>query len=87
MALFTWLLGGFIIGAIAQFLVKGHHGLGCVGTIGLGMLGSLVGGTTLNAIGGNGFDLAGSNFLGSIFGAVLVLVVARLIRKPPPQRF
>ena len=61
-------------------LVPGNPGLGCIGTIALGMIGSLVGGTTLNALTGDGFELAGSGFFGSVFGAVLVLVIARLFR-------
>ncbi|MGH1504555.1 MAG: GlsB/YeaQ/YmgE family stress response membrane protein [Acidimicrobiales bacterium] len=78
MGVLGWLLSGLIIGAIARFLVRGPHHLGCIGTIGLGMIGSLVGGTALNALGGNGLELSGSGFFGSVFGAVLVLVLARL---------
>lgn len=80
MGVLSWLIGGFIIGAIAQFLVKGPHNLGCIGTIALGMIGSLVGGTVLNALTDDGFELAGSGFFGSLFGAVIVLVGARLLR-------
>ncbi len=79
MGLLAWLLSGLLIGAVARLLVSGRHNLGCIGTIGLGMIGSLVGGTTLNALGGRGFEPSGSGFFGSVFGAVLVLVLARLL--------
>lgn len=86
MGLFAWLLGGLLVGAVARFLVRGPHNLGCIGTIGLGVIGSLVGGTALNALTGNGVELSGSGFFGSVFGAVLVLVLARLFRPRPQQR-
>ena len=80
MGVLSWLIGGFIIGLLARMVVPGNRGLGCIGTIGLGMIGSLVGGTVLNALTGDGFDLGGSGFFGSLFGAVLVLVAARIFR-------
>lgn len=93
MGLLSWMLAGLIVGAIARFLVRGPHALGCIGTIGLGILGSIVGGTVLSALNGDGFEVRGTNFLGSVFGAVLLLVLARLFgpgqrapqRRPPPH--
>ncbi len=76
----SWLIGGFIIGVLARMVVPGNRGLGCIGTIGLGMIGSLVGGTALNALTGDGFEPAGSGFFGSVFGAILILVLARVFR-------
>jgi uncharacterized membrane protein YeaQ/YmgE (transglycosylase-associated protein family) len=83
--LFSWLLTGLVVGMIARLLVRGRHALGCFGTIGLGMIGSLVGGTALNVLTGNGFDLAGSGFFGSVFGAVLLLVLVRIFGNSPQQ--
>lgn len=80
MGVLSWLVGGLIVGLLARMLVPGNPGLGCIGTIGLGMIGSLVGGTALNALTGDGFELAGSGFFGSVFGAVLILVLARVFR-------
>ena len=80
MGVLSWLLMGLVVGMLSRFLVKGPHRLGCVGTTGLGILGSLVGGTVLNSLTGDGFDLAASGFWGSLFGGVLILVVARLLR-------
>lgn len=91
MGVLSWLISGLIVGLLARMVVPGNRGLGCIGTIGLGMIGSLVGGTTLNALTGDGFELAGSGFFGSVFGAILVLVLARLFRgnssgRPANQR-
>ncbi len=86
MGLLSWMLAGLIVGAIARFLVRGPHPLGCFGTIGLGILGSIFGGTVLNVLSGNGLEVAPSGFLGSVFGAVLLLVLARTFgqRSLPP---
>lgn len=78
MVVLYWIVTGLIVGIVARFLVKGPHPLGCIGTIGLGILGSLVGGTILNVLSGDGMKMASSGFLGSVFGAVLLLVAARL---------
>ena len=90
MGILSWLLTGLIVGAIARMLVRGPHGLGCIGTSALGILGSVVGGTLFNALAGNGFELQSSGFLGAIAGAVLVLVIARIFGgggRRRPQRF
>ena len=79
MGLIGWLLTGLIVGIIARILVPGPQNLGCIGTIALGVLGSLVGGTVLNALAGNGLELQASGFLGAIIGAVLLLVLGRVL--------
>ncbi|MEZ5343547.1 MAG: GlsB/YeaQ/YmgE family stress response membrane protein [Acidimicrobiales bacterium] len=85
MGILLWLLTGLIVGVIAKTLVKGPQNLGCLGTSVLGGIGSLVGGTVLNVISGRGAEVAASGFLGSIFGAVILLVLARLFRSPTPR--
>ncbi len=89
MGLLSWLIGGLIVGAIARLLVRGPTNLGCLGTSVLGMLGSVMGGTIFSALAGNGFELQTSGFLGSIAGAVLLLVLARLFGggRRQPRRF
>ena len=79
MGILSWLLTGLIVGAIARVLVKGPHNLGCIGTSVLGILGSLVGGTLFNALAGNNFELHTSGFLGAIVGAVILLVIGRIV--------
>lgn len=86
MGVIAWLIGGLIIGAIARLLVKGRFNLGCIGTTGLGMLGSLIGGTVWNAFSGDGLTLSAGGFITSVFGAVLVLVLVRLLGRAPDQQ-
>lgn len=83
MGFLMWVLMGLIVGAIARTLVKGKSHLGCVGTWALGLIGSIVGGTTLNVIAGRGLEASTAGFFGSILGAVIVLVIARLLRPKP----
>lgn len=79
MGVLAWLLTGLIVGAIARLLVSGPHHFGCIGTAVLGILGSIVGGTLFNALAGNDFELRTSGFLGAVFGAVVLLVIGRLV--------
>ena len=69
-----WIIIGLIAGLIARMLVPGQDRLGILGTIALGMIGSVVGGflVTLVRTGHGRFSTAG--LLGSIVGAILVLV-------------
>lgn len=85
MGLLAWLLTGLIVGAIARLLVSGPHHLGCIGTSVLDILGSLVGGTLFNAFSGDGFELESSGFLGAVFGAVVLLVIGRLVGGRPER--
>lgn len=75
--LLVYLLVGLIIGMFARALVAGNHRLGCFGTAGLGILGSFVGGTLWSVLSGNGLRLSAAGFIGSVFGAVIVLVAAK----------
>jgi uncharacterized membrane protein YeaQ/YmgE (transglycosylase-associated protein family) len=79
MSIVGWIITGLIVGAIARLLVKGPHNLGCIGTAVLGILGSIVGGTLFNSLAGNGFELRTSGFLGAIVGAVILLVIGRIV--------
>ena len=70
-----WCVFGLIAGAIARLLVRGDQNLGCIGTSLLGIGGSVVGGLLGHVIFGGGdgqFEPAG--WIGSIIGAVLVLM-------------
>ena len=75
------ILIGLLAGAVARLVVPGRDPMGILGTILLGIVGSFVGGFIWNLIQyhrlePHKFHLAG--ILGSILGAILVLVVLRL---------
>ncbi|MEO6988504.1 MAG: GlsB/YeaQ/YmgE family stress response membrane protein [Aquihabitans sp.] len=78
--LITFLIVGFVAGLIARAVVSGPSPAGCVGTTALGMVGSLVGGFLGYVI----FDkdiakgaFQTSGLLGSIIGAIIVLLIYR----------
>lgn len=78
--LITVLLCGFVAGLIARALVSGPGPKGCIPTTLLGLAGSLVGGFLGYVLFGKdlnegAFQLSG--LLGSIVGAILVLLVYR----------
>jgi uncharacterized membrane protein YeaQ/YmgE (transglycosylase-associated protein family) len=75
------ILVGLLSGAVARLVVPGRDPMGILGTILLGIVGSFVGGFIWNLIqyhrlAPHKFHVAG--ILGSILGAILVLVVLRL---------
>jgi uncharacterized membrane protein YeaQ/YmgE (transglycosylase-associated protein family) len=72
---------GLIAGAVARLLVPGRDPIGLFGTILLGIVGSFVGGFIWNLIeyhrlAPNKFHTVG--ILGSILGAILVLILMRM---------
>ena len=68
---------GGVVGAIAKFLMPGGDPGGIFVTIVLGILGSLLGGFLFNSIGlGGGERYAG--WIGSVIGAIILLVIYRL---------
>lgn len=74
------LLLGLIAGAVARAVVPGDDPMGIGGTILLGIVGSFVGGFLANALfvdgDQEGFGPAG--IIGSILGAIVVLLVYRM---------
>ena len=75
------ILIGLVAGAVARLVVPGRDPMGILGTILLGIVGSFVGGFIWNLIqyhrlAPHRFHLAG--IIGSILGAILVLVILRL---------
>ena len=75
------ILIGLLAGAVARLVVPGRDRMGILGTILLGIVGSFVGGFIWNLIqfhrlAPHKFHLAG--IIGSILGAILVLVVLRM---------
>lgn len=79
----AWIIFGLIAGVIAKLLMPGRDGGGFILTCILGIVGAVVGGwlATMFGIGGSisGFNL--HSFLVAVVGAIVVLVIFRLLRR------
>lgn len=71
---------GFVVGALAKFIMPGKDPGGCIITILLGIAGSFVFGYLGKYL---GIYHAGGveGFIGSIIGAIIILVLYRVIKK------
>ncbi|AMG94903.1 MULTISPECIES: GlsB/YeaQ/YmgE family stress response membrane protein [Citrobacter] len=83
MGIIAWIVFGLIAGVIAKLIMPGRDGGGFILTCILGIVGAVVGGwlATMFGIGGtiSGFNL--HSFLVAVVGAIVVLVVFRLVRR------
>ena len=71
---------GLLAGALARFLVPGRQRMGCIATMVLGVAGSYVGGFLGSLIFNNEIDLRRANsFIGAVVGAVVALLLLRMI--------
>lgn len=87
MGLLAWILFGLIVGIIAKLLMPGRDPGGCIITILLGIAGSLVGGFLGRFLGLYSENVSVGGFFMSILGAVVLLVIYRLVigkPEPPP---
>jgi uncharacterized membrane protein YeaQ/YmgE (transglycosylase-associated protein family) len=83
------LIVGFIAGAIARLLLPGRDPIGIVGTIVVGILGSFVGGFLQNLIQyhtANIHSFHATGIIGSIIGALVLLLLLRLTHLEPGHR-
>ena len=77
---FGWILIGALAGIIAKALMPGRDPGGCIVTILLGIAGALVAGFFGNAIGW--YEPGeGAGFLAAILGALLILILYRVIMR------
>ena len=79
--LIVLLIIGLIAGAIARLLVPGRDPMGLFATIALGVVGSFLGGFAENLIQYHNLDLTHPHtvgIIGSILGAIVLLLVLRL---------
>ena len=84
-SILIWLILGFLAGYIAKLILPGADGGGVILTTILGIVGAVVGGYIGTLVGYpmvSSFNNIGSSlpsFISSIVGAILVLVIHRLI--------
>lgn len=82
MGILSWIVLGFIAGALAKFLMPGKDPSGCIVTILLGIAGAVLAGFIGSRLGigkVESFDLYG--ILLATGGAVIVLLVYRMLKK------
>jgi uncharacterized membrane protein YeaQ/YmgE (transglycosylase-associated protein family) len=77
--LISYVVIGFLAGAVARFLVPGRDPMGCLGTIVLGVVGSFVGGFIWELIQFHRIELRPVGFIGSVLGAIVVLLFRRVV--------
>lgn len=77
MGLILFLIVGLIAGFIARWLVPGPDTMGWLGTMILGVIGSFVGGTLAALLFGGTLDVTPAGLLGSVIGAIIVLLIWR----------
>jgi uncharacterized membrane protein YeaQ/YmgE (transglycosylase-associated protein family) len=70
-----WIVFGLVAGFIARAIVPGKDDIGIVRTVLLGVLGSVLGGFLLGLLTGGLRGFEPSGWIGSIIGAVIVLVI------------
>jgi len=77
--LISYVVIGFLAGAVARFLVPGRDPMGCLGTILLGVVGSFIGGFVWELIEFHRVELRPIGFIGSVLGAIVVLLFRRVV--------
>lgn len=77
MSLLGLVVAGFVVGLIARMIIPTGRRYGCLGTVLVGVAGSLVGGTLASVLAGDGFEISTAGWIGSIVGAVIVLLALR----------
>lgn len=80
--LITLVVIGALAGFAARLLVPGRDPMGCLATVVLGIIGSFVGGFLGYALFGKDLQqgaLQPSGLLGSIAGAIIVLLIFRMV--------
>ena len=77
MGLIVFLIVGLIAGFIARALVPGPDPMGWLGTMILGIVGSFVGGTLAALLSGGTLDVSPTGLIGSVIGAIVVLLIWR----------
>lgn len=82
MSIVLFLVFGIVAGLIARAIMPGRQSMGIVMTGVLGIVGSFVGGIVGNLFAGRAVtELHTTGIIGSVLGALLVLVIVRVARR------
>ncbi len=82
MSIIGWIVFGFIVGVIARFILPGPQPMGIILTTVLGVVGSFVGGYLGTLVHGGPMDASQpAGWIGSIIGAILLLVAFHFVRR------
>ena len=87
MGIFTWILLGLVVGALAKFFMPGDDPGGIFVTILIGIAGAFLGGFIGTALGVGsvtGFNMV--SILLAICGSIILLVIYRFIKRPHQVR-
>ncbi len=76
MSIIGFLIIGLLAGALARLLLPGRDPMGLIATLLLGLAGSFVGGFLARALTN---DNDGVGLVGSVIGAMILLVIYRLV--------
>ena len=82
MLILALILFGLVIGWVAQ-VILGYRGKPNAESLGAGLVGSFVGGLLFSLIAGDGISIQPSGIIGSIVGAIVVLLIWRAWRGAP----
>ena len=87
MGILSLIVLGFIVGALAKFIMPGKDPGGVITTILIGIAGAFIGafiGSTLNIGTVSGFNFR--SILLGLVGSLILLILYRMIRKPGPTQ-
>lgn len=86
MGIISWIVFGLIAGGLAKLIMPGEDPGGCIITMLLGIVGAVLGGFIGSALGFggiSGFDLR--SFGLAIVGALILLAIYRMVKRPPAE--
>lgn len=75
MGILSWVIVGFIAGALARLIMPGKDEMSWGMTLVLGLVGSLAGGLVQSLITDKGFEMTGTGIIWSTIGALIVLFI------------
>ena len=75
----AWIVIGGIAGGIAKLVMPGKDPGGCIVTVLLGVAGALLAGWIGRMVGWYGPDDQGAGFIAAIIGALILLVIYRVV--------